>query len=106
MSDFKEALELQKETLPEDDRRIAGSYYNVGVALNCDKKFEEALQWFKRAVDTLETRVKNLEEKIKKAEAEGGKDKASAELEEWTKEVDELRDLLVLDMMAKVSDHL
>merc|ERR1712039_1058920 len=34
----------------------------------------------------------------------GGKDKASSELEEWTKEVEELRDLLVLDMMAKIED--
>ena len=57
---------------------------------------------YKLAVSILESRIAELEKNVKEAEEKGGKGKASPDLEEWEKEISELRDLVLLDMVAKV----
>ena len=90
----------------KEDRKIAEVYYNIGLALSFDKKFAEAIKNFEQAVSVLEARVKMLENKVNELEESGGKEKASHQLEEYKKEIIELKDLVLLDMMAKVLKHI
>lgn len=104
IKDFTTCLDCYKAHLEDPlDRRIAEVHYNIGLAYSFDKKFDEAIKEFKSAVACLESRIAMLEKKIDAASENSGKEKASSELEEWNKEVNELKDLVVLDMMAKVT---
>jgi len=105
VKDFSEVTELFTEILEDkNDRRIAEGHYNIGLALSFDKKYIESIKEFKNAVSILKARVAVLEAKVKTSEEEGSKEKAPVELEEWKKEITELNDLIVLDMMAKIED--
>ncbi|XP_065657262.1 protein HGV2 isoform X2 [Hydra vulgaris] len=99
--DFQACLELYKNILTDrEDRKIAEVYYNIGLALLFDKKFAEAITNFEQAVSVLEARVKMLENKVNELEKNGDKDK----IDEYKKEITELKDLVLLDMMAKIED--
>ncbi|XP_057300219.1 protein HGV2-like [Hydractinia symbiolongicarpus] len=104
-NDFTDCLEYYKEVLDDPtDRRLAEVHYNIALSVSFDKQFDEAIKQYKCAVELLEKRVANLEEKVKAAEDKGGKEKATSEQEEWNKEIDELKELIKSDMMAKIED--
>ena len=103
MKDFTECLDCYKVNLDDPlDRRLAEVHYNIGLAHSFSKNFDEAISEFKAAVSCLESRIENLQEKCNTSSEKSGKEKASSELEEWNKEINELKDLVVLDLMARV----
>ncbi|XP_028169767.1 protein HGV2-like isoform X1 [Ostrinia furnacalis] len=59
--DMQSCLELQKELYGSDDRRIAETHYQIGLANSLASNFEDAITHFKNAANILETRIKTLE---------------------------------------------
>ncbi|XP_059048567.1 histone-binding protein N1/N2 [Achroia grisella] len=59
--DMQSCLELQKELYCRDDRRIAETHYQIGLANSLASNFEDAITHFKNAANILETRIKTLE---------------------------------------------
>ncbi|KAJ8728311.1 hypothetical protein PYW08_016696 [Mythimna loreyi] len=59
--DMQSCLDLQKELYRSDDRRIAETHYQIGLANSLASNFEDAITHFKNAANILETRIKTLE---------------------------------------------
>ncbi|XP_061713076.1 histone-binding protein N1/N2 [Cydia pomonella] len=59
--DMQSCLEIQKELYSSDDRRIAETHYQIGLANSLASNFEDAITHFKNAANILETRIKTLE---------------------------------------------
>ncbi|CAG4990627.1 unnamed protein product [Colias eurytheme] len=59
--DMLSCLEIQKELYRSDDRRIAETHYQIGLANSLASNFEDAITHFKNAANILETRIKSLE---------------------------------------------
>jgi len=105
VTDFNECLSIYEEILEDkNDRLVAEAHYNIALALSFDKKYAESIKEFEKAVSILKARVSHFESKVKESEEKGGKEKAPVELEEWKKEINELNDLIVSDMMPKIED--
>lgn len=105
VTDFRECLDVYNEILQDkNDRVLAEAHYNIALALNFDKQYAEAIKEFEAAVSILKARIQDLEVKVKESEENGGKGKASSDLEGWNKEIKDLNDIIVSDMMAKIED--
>ncbi|EEB16897.1 nuclear autoantigenic sperm protein, putative [Pediculus humanus corporis] len=61
IEDLKEALNLQKKHLSEVDRRIAETYYQLGIAHSLCQGYDEAIENFKMAVEQLNKKISSLE---------------------------------------------
>nr|XP_026487161.1 protein HGV2 [Vanessa tameamea] len=59
--DMVSCLEIQKELYRSDDRRIAETHYQIGLANSLASNFEDAITHFKNAANILESRIKTLE---------------------------------------------
>lgn len=59
--DMQSCLELQKDLYGSDDRRIAETHYQIGLANSLASSFEDAITHFKNAANILESRIKTLE---------------------------------------------
>jgi len=91
VEDLESCLKKRSETLAVDDRTLAETHYQLGIALGFHQKFEEAEESFKKAISVLELRVKNLKD-------------SKSEAAEVSKEVSELESLIP-DIKAKVVDN-
>merc|ERR1719228_1888803 len=60
LEDLKICLEKQKALLPIDSRNIAGTHYQIGVALGFSKMYDEALKSLDDAISVLNDRMVNL----------------------------------------------
>ncbi|XP_068240498.1 histone-binding protein N1/N2-like isoform X2 [Palaemon carinicauda] len=100
IEDFKSCLELQKSVLDADNRCIAETQYQLGIAFSFVDEFDLAIECFKAAVDVLESRISNLEkmkkEKLDWTEEQRVKDAATRVDPFYTEqgEIDELNQLL------------
>uniref|UniRef100_A0A2H1VJI6 SFRICE_014541 n=1 Tax=Spodoptera frugiperda TaxID=7108 RepID=A0A2H1VJI6_SPOFR len=61
VTDMQSCLDLQKELYRSDDRRIAETHYQIGLANSLASNFDDAITHFKNAANILETRIKTLE---------------------------------------------
>lgn len=59
--DMVSCLEIQKDLYGSDDRRIAETHYQIGLANSLASNFEDAITHFKNAANILESRIKTLE---------------------------------------------
>ncbi|XP_026330073.1 histone-binding protein N1/N2-like isoform X2 [Hyposmocoma kahamanoa] len=59
--DMQSCLEIQKELYRSDDRRIAETHYQIGLANSLASNFEDAITHFKNAANILESRIRTLE---------------------------------------------
>lgn len=102
IGDFLECLVMQKEHLPETDRKLAETHYNLGLAYSFEKRYDNALEHYQNALNVLEARVDLLEEMIENQE--GQKEKESETIAEC-KEVGEIKELIP-DINSKIEDVL
>ena len=61
VEDMKSCLELQRKYLEDDDRRIAETLYNMGMAYSLANEFDSAIEQFKSAWEQIENRIGSLE---------------------------------------------
>merc|ERR1719454_2107179 len=105
IEDFSEALQLMRNYMENDDRRVAEAMYNVGLAYSFNNNFNESIVFFKDSRSVLERRIGNLESRIKKQKAEEfGKSQPSNELEAMENEHKELSDIVMFDMASKLQE--
>ncbi|CAD0199487.1 unnamed protein product [Chrysodeixis includens] len=95
--DMQSCLDLQKELYRSDDRRIAETHYQMGLANSLASNFEDAITHFKNAANILETKIKTLEtdSSLKKL--------GSAEPNSIESEIKELKELLP-EIQEKIQD--
>jgi nuclear autoantigenic sperm protein len=94
---LQESLSLRKESLSEDNRLIAETYYHIGIAFSFNNEVEKANDCFRSAVQVIEQRIENQKKLM-----------ATPGLEEDTKfaaerEVYDLESLLP-EMKLKIED--
>ncbi|CAH3906466.1 unnamed protein product [Pieris brassicae] len=89
--DMMSCLEIQKELYSSDDRRIAETHYQIGLANSLASNFEDAITHFKNAANILESRIKSLE-------GPEPTDAAQAEIKELKELLPEIQDK-IQDMM-------
>ncbi|XP_077291366.1 nuclear autoantigenic sperm protein [Arctopsyche grandis] len=61
VTDMGKSLDLFKDLYRPDDRRIAETHYQIGLAHSLSNGFDDAISHFKSAAEILETRIKNLQ---------------------------------------------
>ena len=64
ISDLTQCLDVQQQLLPADDRRVAETRYQLGLACTFDKQYDAAVQHYRRAVDVIEAKMKHLSQVI------------------------------------------
>merc|ERR1712029_1108792 len=95
VEDLTVCLEKQKAVLPEDSRNIAVTYYQLGIALGFNMKYEEAIEKLEMAIGVLKKRIDNLINKTesvdesKKDDAFYTREKEIAEIESLIPEIKE-----------------
>jgi len=63
VEDLTMCLDKQQEVLPEDSRNIAVTFYQLGIALGFNMKYEEAVVKLEEAISVLKKRIDNLKNK-------------------------------------------
>merc|ERR1711983_441433 len=89
VDDLTICLEKQKAVLPEDSRNIAVTYYQLGIALGFNMKYEEAVDTLGLAIEVLKKRIDNLINKTESVD-ESKKDDAFYTREKEIKEIEAL----------------
>merc|ERR1712183_101753 len=95
VEDLTLCLNKQQEVLPEDSRNIAVTFYQLGVALGFNMKYEEAVVKLEEAIAVLKKRIDNLKNKTesfdesKKDDAFYTREKEIAEIESLIPEIKE-----------------
>ncbi|XP_054719895.1 histone-binding protein N1/N2-like [Uloborus diversus] len=95
--DLKECLTIQQKHLKPDDRILAETYYQMGLAQMLDKQYSDARENFKTTMDILELRIKNLRNSKSPDEKDSFK---NADID---KEIQDLESILG-DIKEKVED--
>lgn len=60
ISDLNKCLEIQKANLDPDNRLLAETYYQLGLAHCLNKQFEQSTESYKAAIKVLEDRIAKL----------------------------------------------
>ncbi|XP_069982569.1 histone-binding protein N1/N2 isoform X2 [Penaeus vannamei] len=109
IEDFKQCLQIQEKILEEDNRCLAETHYQLGVAHSFSDDFDKAIESFTAAMKVIEMRIANLEKRIKEkkewTEEQRKKDAAERPDPFYTEEgeIEELNKLLP-EMKEKVTD--
>merc|ERR1712012_722734 len=99
VDDLTICLEKQKAVLPEDSRNIAVTYYQLGIALGFNMKYEEAIEKLEMAIGVLKKRIDNLINKTESVD-ESKKDDAFYTREKEIKELESL----IPEIKEKITD--
>lgn len=86
INDFKEALDIEVDICPGDSRKVAETYYNLGVSYASNSCYKEGITNFQKSIGYLEKRIRNLESN-----------------EENLEEVQEMKDLIP-EIYEKIRD--
>lgn len=104
VKDLSKCLEMQKELLEPDNRLLAETYYQLGLAYCFNKQFDESVKSYNDAIKVIEDRIANLTKVLDKATEE---EKASKDFDtpvyKAQKEVNDLKDILP-DIKSKIED--
>jgi len=99
INDLKESLKIQKKHLKPDDRILAETYYQMGLAQMLEKVYPEALENFRTTKQILELRRENLKN-TKVDDADGTFKSADIQAE-----IADL-DTILVDIQEKIEDTL
>lgn len=97
INDLKACLEIKKRHLGPDDRLLAETYYQMGLAQMLEKMYVDALDNFRTTVKILELKIQNLKS-TPIPDIPGSFDKADVE-----KEIEDLESVLS-DIREKIED--
>jgi len=99
VDDLTVCLEKQKAALPEDSRNIAVTYYQLGIALGFNMKYEEAIEKLEMAIGVLKKRIENLTNKTESVD----ESKANDAFYTREKEIKEIESLIP-EIKEKITD--
>merc|ERR1739848_21971 len=102
IEDLTMCLRRRQDLLPEDNRSVAETHYQLGVALGFNTQFDEAVNALHDAISVLEKRVTNLKEK-KESRDPSTKDAPAIDDDTRKKEIAELEGLIP-EIREKIAD--
>merc|ERR1712156_277068 len=102
IEDLTMCLRRRQDLLPEDNRSVAETHYQLGVALGFNAQFEEAVNALNDAISVLEKRVTNLKEN-KESRDPSTKDAPAIDDDTRLKEIAELEGLIP-EIREKIAD--
>ena len=76
---FNKYFNMQKKYLGGDSRRLAETYYQMGVAHSFSDDFEKAMENFSLASSVMESRLTNMKAKVVEMKAMSDEDRAKRE---------------------------
>nr|CAD7257835.1 unnamed protein product [Timema shepardi]CAD7567524.1 unnamed protein product [Timema californicum] len=100
IEDIKACLNIQQQNLSEDDRCIAETFYQLGIAYSLKGDFDEAIVHFKEAIKVLENRINKLKYNSKNGLDEPKENDPFYSIEGEIKELNEL----LPEINEKISD--
>ncbi|CAG5127646.1 unnamed protein product [Candidula unifasciata] len=103
--DLENALKIQQKLLPADDRLIAETHYQLGLAYGLGKEFELAIKHYTEAIGVIEAKIVSLSKLVEEAAADDD-DKEKLESDQVKKYQDEIKELqeLLPEMKNKIED--
>lgn len=99
VSILEECLNIRKAILPPEDRLIALTYYNLGLAHSFKSETQSANESFQNAINVIEKRIGSLSEDLEKAK----QNQDTVAISTYQKEINELKELLP-DMTMRLDD--
>jgi len=102
IEDLTMCLRRRQDLLPEDNRSVAETHYQLGVALGFNTQFDDAVNALNDAISVLEKRVTNLKEK-KESRDPSTKDAPAIDDDTRLKEIAELEGLIP-EIREKIAD--
>jgi nuclear autoantigenic sperm protein len=90
VSILEECLNIRKAILPPEDRLIALTYYNLGLAHSFKSDIANANENFQNAINVIEKRIETLNKDLEKAKT--GQDTIA--ISSYEREINELKELL------------
>jgi len=69
IEDFQSCLKIQEKHMEKDDRCLAETHYQLGVAHSFSDQFDESIDSFTKALKIIEGRITNLEKNKEEKEA-------------------------------------
>lgn len=102
--DFLKCLELQEKNLEPDDRLVAETAYNLGLAYSLQPNYTKAKEFYSKALAVIELRTSKLEARLAESKDKGkGKATDDDPFVVDRKELGELQNLYP-DIKARVDD--
>jgi len=81
ITELEACIEMYKKEYSADDRRIAVSYFNIGLTRNLAEQYEQAVEAFKTAISILENRRSSFQSKLATLTDETTEEKSETERE-------------------------
>jgi len=105
ITDLESALEIQKKHLASDNRILAETYYQLGLACSLGRDFEKAVTQMEAAITVLEARIASLKKLIEEQEvnAENKENSETDELKNYKDEIKEIQEVIP-EMRNKIED--
>lgn len=97
LEDLQKCLKIHKQYLSPDDRLLAQTYYQLGLAYSFTSDYDSALENYQKSVDVIEIRISSLKSQIVPGQ------QRDFSMEDPAKEIEELESLLP-DIKAKMED--
>uniref|UniRef100_A0A0B7ABE9 Tetratricopeptide SHNi-TPR domain-containing protein n=1 Tax=Arion vulgaris TaxID=1028688 RepID=A0A0B7ABE9_9EUPU len=103
--DIECALKIQQKLLPADDRLIAETHYQLGLAYGLGKDFALAIQHYTKAIGVVEAKIVSLKKLLELAAVDED-NKENQESDHAKKYKDEIKELqeLIPEMRNKIDD--
>lgn len=99
VSILEECLKIRSAVLRPDDRLVALTYYNLGLAHSFKSDTQNANDNFQKAINVIEKRISTLSVDLEKAKSE----QDTVAIGTYQKEINELKELLP-DMTMRIDD--
>lgn len=105
ISDLTQCLQIQKQILVPEDRRLAETLYQLGLACTYCRQYDSAVEYYRSAIAVIQSKINRLVRIVTgeiPPDPVENSDGFYTPLELAQKEIEELRELLP-DIAAKVN---
>ncbi|XP_050402385.1 histone-binding protein N1/N2 isoform X5 [Patella vulgata] len=105
ISDFKDCLQIQEKHLSPEDRLIAESHYQLGLAYGFNQQYDESIDHYRAAIKVIENKIGKLEQSVEDESIVQEKETGGFEdpVQQIKKEIEDLKEILP-DIRSKIED--
>lgn len=105
ISDFQECLKIQEAELEPDDRLLAETHYQLGLAHGFNKQYDESIDQYRKAIKVMEAKIGKLKKTVEDGTQGKGKEPQAADdpIKAAQQEIKDLEEILP-DIRGKIED--
>nr|XP_011451011.2 histone-binding protein N1/N2 isoform X1 [Crassostrea gigas] len=105
LSDFQECLKIQEAELEPDDRLLAETHYQLGLAHGFNKQYDESIDQYRKAIKVMEAKIGKLKKTVEDGTQGKGKEPQAADdpIKAAQQEIKDLEEILP-DIRGKIED--